>query len=1275
MSVLQCPTCGRRFHEPRCPDHGGLHGTLDEALGVAPSFPGYEVRGVLGRGGFGTVYDAVGAAGRVAIKTANHGQVLAEARLQREAAALRAIGPPNVPELHAAGVLPDGTSYLVMELVTWPTLAALLSDRPPLALGEFFPIAEGLMRALDVAHGRGLIHRDLKPENIFVGDRGAVKILDFGLVKQLGAVAPGLTTPGAILGSTLYMSPEQAAGRDDLDARSDLYSLGVVLFEMLAGRPPFLGAAMDVMQAHLARRPPRLGRLCAIPAAVEALVHRCLAKAREDRPGNAAEAWAALRAAATEGAAEQPAIATTLTGRGIAALAPTNTKERRAVGLLYFRAGAGAPAVQTLMSSLGGSLARGDGAFAVVFDHHSSENPARQALLAARALLERRLTTTAIIDAAPVTVVARPDGTRRYVSPMFTRDDCYPAPGDPQGVLFTEKTAGILDQRERRPAGRGLYLVGEGSDERRAALTKIVGRDAELNAILEAARGAARGAPAIVTLAGEGGVGKSLLLEAASERLRRDVPGIEVLELCGGAAGHATNDLRQAMRLALALPDARPEDNGRALIAARLGFAMAEEVWPGVAVAMGWADAADADVKALAAAPGALRSAAARAVGVALRLRAAEGPVAVMVDDVGTTEVATLDALELATLEEGRAQLLVVVTARPSFFEGRPAWGERAPRHLLLDLGALTAAPAGELCRRLLEPATDVPTATIDGLVARTRGIPLLLVELARGLKREGLVRHQAKGDGWYLASDALAALPDLPLVEWLAGRELAALAPDLARHTRLLALLGGDFAVADVEGVVAELDRAGLGDEFPLDPAVAIGRLTECGLLVVRGDGRCEFRSAVVREAVERATPPPLAQAVHEAAYAHYHGRPDTASLLAFARHAGRCGRHRDGFDVSLELARRAEARHAYAEAESLFGRALEHAGHGEPSGSLFEVVHGRGLMRYRLARYEDALGDLRRARAMAVAADDGPAQIATALDEATVLDWVEEWVRSRELAEEAAALAARLPGGPGALLEARLAMALGRSACRFSNDVEAARLLLAAAAGAEPLGDAAYETLVVALLLAGYVLATLERLDESEAAFARVIPLAASRSDQLHLASALGNRMVLWTLRDEPDRALVDLQEVLRIAREIGNPRLEANSRTMLATAFHWLARDAEAEAEARRAIEVDDHRYGASARLESRVILARILAAKGQRDAAATVLAEIAARQEAARARGSHEGDLVPSEETQRAFAELVIKGGSAAEWRDLEARARQTLTGRDLDEIRRFAARAP
>ncbi len=217
-------------------------------------------------------------------------------------------------------------------------------------------------------------------------------------------------------------------------------------------------------------------------------------------------------------------------------------------------------------------------------------------------------------------------------------------------------------------------------------------------------------------------------------------------------------------------------------------------------------------------------------------------------------------------------------------------------------------------------------------LVERAQAIPLLLVELVRGLRREGIVRRSPKGEAWYLATDELDRLPDLPLIEWLARSELDALAPTLRGHVRLLALLGEQVTHADVEGLLRRLEHEGGDLEFPLDGRVATQRLLAAGIVIEDRDGRIGFRHALVRETIARGTPAALRRRIHHAAARHYLGAAaeggDEHRLAQLAYHAGEAGMGAVAERTYLDLAERARARHAYTDAERLYSRALEQQG-----------------------------------------------------------------------------------------------------------------------------------------------------------------------------------------------------------------------------------------------------------------------------------------------------------------------------------------------------------
>jgi serine/threonine-protein kinase len=287
-------------------------------LSVGGRFGSFEILAPLGQGGMGVVYRArdTRLARDVAIKVlpaavASDPERLA--RLDREAQILASLNHPHIAQIYGLED-GDGVRALVMELVEGPTLEQLIAraasasggraDARGIPIAEALAIATQIAEALDAAHDRGVVHRDLKPSNIKVRPDGAVKVLDFGLARALehpvdavgasAAMSPTMsihaTQPGMVLGTAAYMSPEQATGKQ-ADHRSDLWAFGVVLLEMLTGRPAFGGDTVpEVLAAVLKTQPDWTALPPDTPAPVRRLLRRCLQKDRSRRLDSAADA-------------------------------------------------------------------------------------------------------------------------------------------------------------------------------------------------------------------------------------------------------------------------------------------------------------------------------------------------------------------------------------------------------------------------------------------------------------------------------------------------------------------------------------------------------------------------------------------------------------------------------------------------------------------------------------------------------------------------------------------------------------------------------------------------------------------------------------------------------------------------------------------------------------------------------------------------------------------------------------------------------------------------
>src|SRR3984957_10049939 len=291
-------------------------GRLGKLIGRALSH--YRVTAAIGAGGMGEVYRATDTKlGReVALKVLPAGMGRDSARLgsfEREWRPIAALNHPHIVTIFSVEEA-EGVHFLTMELVEGQSLGRLIPSggMPVARLGE---IGAELADALSAAHAKGIVHRDLKPANVMLTGDGRVKVLDFGLAKELRAEnsddptltsAADRTKAGVVMGTPAYMSPEQIEGRT-IDHRTDIFSLGVMLYEMAGGTRPFQGRSWAELAAAILRDTPRpLGEIRAeLPGALGRVVQRCIEKRAEDRFASASEVGEALRRVQREGATRE----------------------------------------------------------------------------------------------------------------------------------------------------------------------------------------------------------------------------------------------------------------------------------------------------------------------------------------------------------------------------------------------------------------------------------------------------------------------------------------------------------------------------------------------------------------------------------------------------------------------------------------------------------------------------------------------------------------------------------------------------------------------------------------------------------------------------------------------------------------------------------------------------------------------------------------------------------------------------------------------------------
>jgi serine/threonine protein kinase len=300
--MRQCPACQKQFDSTVqfCPHDGVRLLTLNSMIGAVIDGK-FQIDEQLGRGAMGTVFRAtqLNLERSVALKIMR-ADILSNAvaieRFKREALAIARLKHPRIVAIYDYGVTPEYGAYIVMEHLEGRPLNVELRARKRLPLDQALRWMRQVCSAVAVAHAAGVIHRDLKPHNIFLEatqEGPFVKVLDFGLAKLQrvsGESIGALTKSGTLVGSPPYMSPEQCEDLP-LDAQSDIYSLGCVFYEMVAGRPPFVGQSpIDVLCKHMAEAPqPPSAYADDIPEALDAVLLKALSKSKAQRYESALE--------------------------------------------------------------------------------------------------------------------------------------------------------------------------------------------------------------------------------------------------------------------------------------------------------------------------------------------------------------------------------------------------------------------------------------------------------------------------------------------------------------------------------------------------------------------------------------------------------------------------------------------------------------------------------------------------------------------------------------------------------------------------------------------------------------------------------------------------------------------------------------------------------------------------------------------------------------------------------------------------------------------------
>lgn len=723
-----------------------------------------------GSGSFGTIYRARDTkTGNVVAVKVFHGSDAEYSRFEREAGILATLHHPNVVSYVDHGRLGDGRPYLAMDWLEGCDLATKLATGGALEPIAALRLALRATQGVAAAHAEGILHRDLKPSNIFLvgGDPNDVRVIDFGIAHRDDSVAK-LTMTGAIVGTPAYMSPEQARGSNQLSASSDVFGLGCVLFECLAGESPFAGDNARALLANiLSGETPRLSsKKASLDAVFDALVARMMAYDPLDRFRDAAATALAISDVLTNAPAARPALAAASVSARPALVRATVLVEGSPSAVTEARAH---------LERHGGRVRHQDERSVIVtFELGTGAATVRRAAECALEWLETSAASRIAIHSSRGLLVVDTPSAFRSLSDFSGVELA-------NGRVFVDGfTAGLLGQSfELLPESRGAWLAGHRRAGAPSARRPSVGRVRELAALDGVyAEVASEHCARLLVVLGEAGIGKSHLVELAKDRFAASEPKPTIL-------------LAQADRPM----SASPFEVVRGFVRDRLGQTSGARPVADLLVELQEKGLGEDDVAFLseltgvetasAAVEGALTDplALADAYRVAwlafLEVEVRTRPLVLVIEDLHFSDAASVRLIAAALAELAEHPLLVVATARPD--EAREQLGIlESSEPETISLPALRRGVAEELVRACI---AGVRSDVVDQILSRADGNPLRLLELVR--------RASSSDAGRVYEHPSLEA-------------RIRRLAPDVQRVLRCASVFGVTFGV---DGVVAISD------------------------------------------------------------------------------------------------------------------------------------------------------------------------------------------------------------------------------------------------------------------------------------------------------------------------------------------------------------------------------------------------------------------------------------------------------------------------------------
>jgi tetratricopeptide (TPR) repeat protein len=760
----------------------------------------YRTSGIVGVGGYGTVYRATGPSGEAVALKVVAGRFASSDILERfrREGALR-IDHPNVVRTLDAGVGARGEHYIALEMLEGVSLAER-SKAGAMPAPEVISIAIQVCRGLAAAHDLGVVHRDLKPGNIFLCRDGTVKLLDFGIARSLETDTHAqLTVEGSVIGTPGYLSPEQARGDRNVDERSDVWSLGVILYRMLSGIDPFIrDTQVATILAVVLEEPERLDRVqSGLPRGLSEAVARCLSKNRYERWASVRDLEAALETIDPGSRRSSDAAELTLPG------APALGDEQRVVALLLASGVSNLAGLRASVEDQGGELIPMLGGRAIaVFGGRAWEGD--EVTRAVSAAVQARATSEWMAVSS-----GRATGRGGAVSGEAVRAVERALDAKLQGIAVAAlpRTLGGFELSDPRDGIVEVIVDPTGTHPRLLSLepppdTAIVGRAtelAQLDAIASAAFDDERVAVAVVV--GPPGIGKSRLRHEMVKRLASRTPPVRtVVAGCEshrrGSAFHLlANAVRALLSPRLSVPALERRTELLDLCRGFLG-ASALDCAETVAALLGLSDETAPTVSRIS--DPQLLVDKTRLALADLLVAIAKEPLALFFDDLQWADEGSLAVIEDIVARASDRPLFLFVAGRGELLENHP--------DLFRDQGPTRITPRGLLVKHVAQIADSIAghplrPELIEAVTARTGGNPMFVEQILRAVVERNL------------ASSPVEALPTPIDVEAAVQSRLDHLPPEEKSLCKRAAVFGDEIeaavlAVLDVEEAEETLDR-----------------------------------------------------------------------------------------------------------------------------------------------------------------------------------------------------------------------------------------------------------------------------------------------------------------------------------------------------------------------------------------------------------------------------------------------------------------------------------